>query len=201
MAWLTGHDVIDSAVAWYRYGPILDQGQLGSCTGNAMAGLLSCEPFFDDTRYELAARFNEEFAVELYSKATAIDEFKGQYPPEDTGSSGLAVAKVAKDMGFFSRYYWAFKTTSLIYALKHGPVIVGVPWYDSMFTPDKNATVEARGSIVGGHEFVIRGYRKGWFLADNSWGTSWGLNGSFYFSVATWEKLRRNGADVTVPRI
>lgn len=197
-ATLTRAGLVRNRNYWRRFSPILDQGALGSCTGHAMTALLGCEPFA--TSEEQAEPFDENFAVELYSEATRVDQFQGEYPPEDTGSSGLAVAKVAKEWGFIRQYRWAFTTNSLIYALRFGPVIVGAPWYEEMFTPDRDGYVFPTGDVVGGHEFLIRGYSKGTFLADNSWGANWGLNGSFNFTVATWEVLRKNGADVTVPK-
>jgi hypothetical protein len=99
-------------VLWRRHSPILDQGSLGSCTGNAMTGWLACEPHCTDPA--AAAEFNEEFAVGLYSMATRLDRFAGIYPHDDTGSSGLAVAKAAKKFGLISAYRWAFSTRGLI---------------------------------------------------------------------------------------
>lgn len=186
-------------VVWTRYSPILDQGQLGSCTGNAMTGLLGCAPFSADAK--MAAQFNETFAVRLYSAATKIDAFAGAYPPDDTGSSGLAVAKAAKAMGLITKYSHAFTTNALIYALTKAPVIVGVPWYESFFTPDHNGVITIGGKVAGGHEFLVRGYEpySKMFLADNSWGTGWGQGGSFHFSVDTWNALRKQKSDITAP--
>jgi len=189
-----------TSITWKRWSPILNQGELGSCTGNAITGLLGTEPFVYSASDAL--KFDEDFAVNVYKKATIIDGIPGAYPPEDTGSSGLAVAKVIKQMGLITRYNWATTTNELIYALRTGPVIVGVPWFESFFTPDRNGQVRIGGSLAGGHEFLIRGYNatRRLFLADNSWGTGWGIKGSFTFSVSTWDALRKQQADVTVPR-
>lgn len=191
-------------ILWQRFSPILDQGQLGSCTGNAMAGALGCAPFSSNGTE--ADKFDEAFAVKLYSRATVIDKFAGSYPPEDTGSSGLAVAKAARELGLIKSYTWAFSTSGLISALRNGPVIVGVPWYDGFFYPDADGFVWPAGSTVGGHEFLIRGFYpggpdgSGYFWCDNSWSTSWGKRGSFHITVKTWDRLRAQGADVTVPK-
>ena len=37
------------------------------------------------------ATAGEQFAVALYSDATKVDAYPGTYPPDDTGSSGLAI--------------------------------------------------------------------------------------------------------------
>jgi hypothetical protein len=201
------HEQLRSArsVEWRRWSPILDQGQLGSCTGNAITGALGCEPFCYDA--VSAARFNEAMAVDIYSAATRIDGIDGEYPPTDTGSSGLAVAKVAKREGLISRYGHAFTVSGLLHALLHQPVIVGVPWYESMFHPDEHGVVTVAGDVAGGHEFLIRGVELGeadddtYLLADNSWGSGWGVEGSFRLSMATWRQLREESADVTVPKV
>lgn len=200
-AWRMGRVAnIGNAVIWNRYSPILDQGGLGSCTGNAMTGLLGTAPF--STSINAAARFDEDFAVGLYELATELDSFPGTYPPTDTGSSGIGVAKAARRMRLISSYRHAFTTNALIYALHAGPVIVGVPWYNNFYTPvGPDSEIQISGPIVGGHEFVVRGYDpvSRLFLADNSWGRSWGTGGSFHFSTATWDLLRKQRSDVTVP--
>ena len=207
---------IDDAVAhlslrtkiWNRFTPILDQGSLGSCTGNAMAGWLGCMPLLNSTdpKDNTFTRWDEACAVELYRRATRLDDVPGEYPPNDTGSSGLAVAKAAKQLGYIHNYHHAFTTEGMIKAIQYAPVIVGVPWYEGFDNPQGTfATVKPTGEIRGGHEFLVRGYVYGstpsrsWFIADNSWGTGWGDKGSFRFSVTTWNKLRTQQADVTVP--
>ena len=191
-------------VSWQRFSPILDQGNLGSCTGNALAGWLGCSP--DVTTAAAAARFDEAFAVSLYSHATALDNVPGTYPPDDTGSTGLAVCKAAKNLGLISAYHHAVTVNGLLHALQQGPVIVGVPWLTGFDRPDEHGVVLPTGEVRGGHEFLIRGYIHGntedesMLLADNSWGISWGVGGSFQFSVTTWRALVEQKADVTIPR-
>jgi hypothetical protein len=199
-------------IMWRRWSPILNQHALGSCTGNAMAGWLGCEPHC--TSAADAARYDEAMAVKLYSLATRLDRIPGYYAPPDpasvdSGSTGLAVAKAARKTGLISGYGWAFTTAGLIYALQSAPVLVGVPWYQSMDHPDRDGFVTVGGQIRGGHEFLIRGYepgargQEGHFTADNSWGPNWNpvMGGSFRLTVSTWETLRSQQADVTVPKI
>lgn len=192
------------SVSWRRWSPILDQGDIGSCTGNALTGLLACEPFC--AAPGAAAIYGESFAVSLYSHATEIDDIPGEYPPEDTGSSGLAVCKVAKRMGLIGSYHHALSVNGLLHALQVQPVIVGVPWFEGFDKPDDRGIVRPTGQIRGGHEFLIRGYQHGhdeadsYLLADNSWGDSWGIKGQFWFSVADWRTLAANQADVTIPK-
>jgi hypothetical protein len=205
--WAEAHLPIAS-VQWPRLSPILDQGELGSCTGNAMAGWLGTAPYAKDPSGSV--RFNEALAVELYSLATKLDGFPGQYPPEDTGSSGLAVAKAARKLGFIKTFTWCYSTDALMRRLQHGPVIVGTVWLAGMMAVDSAGFVDVSGEEVGGHEYLIRGLHvdgdRSHFVCDNSWSTGWGIptessphGGSFRLRVADWVTLRARQADVTVP--
>jgi len=190
-------------IEWIRYSPILDQGNLGSCTGNAMAGWLGCSPHVSTP--EDALKFDEDYAIRLYSLATRLDEFRGEYPPDDTGSSGLAVAKAARQLGDISRYQHAFSTNGILSALQRGPVIVGTSWTERMFYPDRDGFVRPQGQVLGGHEWLIRGSHLGYsqsdqyFICDNSWGRGFGLDGSFRITLSDWEILRWWQADAIAP--
>jgi hypothetical protein len=192
---------IDS-ITWTRHIPILDQGNLGSCTGNALTGALGSGPLYDALAWaELGdpkGWLNEAEAVRLYSEAERIDGGAG-YPPEDDGSSGLSVAKAAKRDGMISGYQHATSVGAAYTALKAGPFIVGSYWYSDMDAPSAEGIVKIGGQIRGGHEYVCRGYSVGrdlwWF--DNSWGTGYGLGGSFAYDSATFSQLLANYGDVT----
>ena len=183
-------------VSWRRYGRPFDQGSLGSCTGNAIAGVVNTKPFWQPRRI-----LHEPDAVRLYELATALDGFDGTYPPDNTGSSGLAACKAAKQLGLISGYRHAFGIDHALEALQHGPVITGVNWYDGFDTPDVNGLVQIAGEVRGGHEFEVTFYDPrlqlvgGW----NSWGPDWGIRGRFYFHVDVWARLLEEDGDVTVP--
>jgi hypothetical protein len=179
-----------------RYGPVLDQGSLGSCTGNAMAQVLNMTPLHTPgTRW-----LKEEDAVALYQRATAIDPFPGTYRPEDTGSDGLSVCKAAKELGHITGYRWAFGFEHALDALQNGPVLVGTVWHQSMFTPDAKGFVWPDGNEVGGHEYVLMGDdTKGKLTFLNSWGKGWGKGGRFHMNYVTFGKLLAAQGDVAVP--
>lgn len=182
---------------WKRHGDVFDQGSLGSCTGNAMAGALMTEPLYQPGRV-----LTEDDAVRIYELGTTLDNVPGHYPPDDTGSSGLAVAKAARQMGYISVYRHCFTVPSLIGALQHGPVIVGCHWYDGFNTPQGDAAeLVISGEVVGGHEFLVRGIdiAAGMLLCDNSWSKSWGNNGSMCMTLGTWNVLRKQQGDCVVP--
>lgn len=183
-----------------RHGTIFDQGQIGSCTGNAVAGARNTEPLFDpDDRI-----LGEPGALTAYIRGSIIDGFPGYYPAQDTGSSGLAVAKAAKQMGWIRSYSHAFSIDDALAALQKGPVITGVPWYEGFDSPNADGLVAIEGQIRGGHEIVARGYiaapnpDDALILLDNSWGPTWGYNGHFYWTVATWRQLLENQGDATI---
>src|SRR3954447_21394317 len=68
--------------SWKRARIPLDQGQLGSCTGNACE--MAC---YEMPGHSAKVTKTEAQAVALYRRATVLDGFPGTYPPEDTGSS------------------------------------------------------------------------------------------------------------------
>ncbi|MFJ7963120.1 hypothetical protein [Streptomyces sp. NPDC096324] len=196
------------SVDWTRRTPIFDQGQLGSCTGNAAAGLVGTD-FLGRTGLTSVVidghvlPVDEDFAVEVYSLATQLDEFTGQYLPTDTGSSGLGAAKALKKLGLASSYTHTFSLAALKSALQSGPVMVGTVWLNSMFTPTTvgTLTVDRDSDVAGGHEYVISAYDagSGQFRIDNSWGESWGVRGSAWIDAADLQWLLSQHGDVTVP--
>lgn len=175
----------------------LDQGSLGSCTGNAAAQWLNSKPSHKPrTRY-----YDQEDAVSFYSGATKRDPWEGVYPPTDTGSSGLAVAAELKSRGLISSYNWAFGLDHALKSLVVSPILVGSAWHSDMFYPDANGFITPTGDEVGGHEYEVFGInlskRYVWIL--NSWSTLWGLDGRAKMSFDSLDFLLKTGGDVIVP--
>jgi len=209
------------SVAWTRRVPVLDQGQLGSCTGNAGTGALGTDSAARTASTSVTISvagaaashgcftagdhaLDEAFAVSLYSLATVLDGVPGQYPPDDTGSSGLGVAKALKALGLAAGYSHAFSLQALASALQSGPVIIGIPWLNSMFNPaaDGRIPVDQASGVAGGHEIEIAAYDAGAneYWITNSWGSSWGLAGRGYLTAADLQWLLSQQGDVTVPQ-
>ena len=208
------------SVSWTRRIPILDQGQLGSCTGNAGTGWLGTDsagrtagatvtisPAGAAASHGLFAAgehaLDEAFAVALYSLATILDGISGEYPPTDTGSSGVGVAKALKALGLASGYSHAFSIAALNSALQSGPVLIGIPWYQSMFDPrsDGQIVVDQKSGLAGGHELELTAFdaATGEYEVPNSWSESWGHAGYGYFTTASLVSLLSDQGDVTVP--
>jgi hypothetical protein len=175
----------------------LDQGHLGSCTGNAMAQWLNSKPAHRPrTRY-----LDQADAVRFYSYATSIDPWPGTYPPDDTGSSGIAVCKAAQREGLIAAYTWAFGLEHTLASLTLTPVMLGTVWKNDMFWPDAEGFVKATGSDVGGHEYLLFGInlRNRYVWALNSWSNLWGLKGRFKLSFETLKTLLDDGGDAVIP--
>jgi hypothetical protein len=183
-----------SSIDHERYIPILDQGQIGSCTGNAGTGCMGSEPFWEMGQTYLSptdATADETDAVDLYSDATKSDPYEGEYPPTDTGSDGLSVAKVLLARGDISGYEHTFTFEAFLTALAAQPVIVGTEWREDQFTPDSDGRLHITGAVAGGHEYLMRKLdvenRRVWM--DQSWGSEWGVDGRAYFTYDDFEEL------------
>lgn len=190
---------------WALDAPALDQGNLGSCTGNALAQWFNTHFARSHARSATHARsfLNEQDAIDIYSHATHLDSIPGYYPPTDTGSSGLAVCKAAQRMGLLTGYEHSFGMTHLIATLQHTPVIVGTEWTQDMFTPNPAGLLVPGGDVVGGHEYLVYGVdiEAKHFLMRNSWSSNWGSQGDAFIGFDAMDTLLRAQGDVTVPVI
>jgi hypothetical protein len=174
----------------------LDQGDIGSCTANALCGALNSAP-----DYTSGPPRTEQNAITLYEVETKLE---GQpYPPNDPGGSGLEVCKAAQQLGWISSYQHAFGIENALLALVLRPVITGINWYTSFDAPaaDGRVAIAAGATVRGGHEVVGDGIdasnRLVWFW--NSWGIGFGVGGRFCMSFDTWQQLLGETGDVTVP--
>lgn len=181
---------------WARVGPIFDQGDIGSCTCEAMCGVLNTAPF-----YQGVLRSQQD-CVSLYQDATVLDDIPGQFPPDDTGSSGLAAARAAANRGWLRSYHHAFSLLDALGALVHGPAMLGINWYESFDEPaGDHGELVIGGELRGGHEIevceidvltkTVRGI--------NSWGPDWGDGGYWSMGWATLERLLAEQGDFLVP--
>jgi hypothetical protein len=205
-----------TSVIWTRNAPTLNQGNIGSCTGNAMAQMLNCA-IFAPCRKAVRGNdgwLNEKDALGLYSLATHLDGFGSDqyYPPNDEGSSGLGVAKAAQQDGYVDTYAHCYTLPQVQAALAVQPVIAGVSWTNSMFSPDSVTGILPVGpindeTIAGGHEFLLQGidYQLQCIVMTNSWGDNWyktpaGLTpGQARIKFSDFANLLAADGDVVVP--
>jgi hypothetical protein len=175
----------------------LDQGNLGSCTANALCGALDSAP--DSAG---GTTLKEADAIRVYELETKLEG--KPYPPNDPGGSGLMVCTAAKQFGMISAYHHAFGIQHALQALVVRPVITGINWYTSFDSPDPQTglvALTAGATVRGGHEIVADGIdadkKLVWFW--NSWGTQYGVGGRFCMTFDTWDRLLQERGDVTVP--
>ncbi|MEV5957310.1 hypothetical protein AB0M11_26675 [Streptomyces sp. NPDC051987] len=208
------------SVTWERHIPILNQGQVGSCVPNTGTEYLACDSLGytgaastvvqkTDTQGEFKAGeswdLDEDFALQLYRLLTRIDSYPGQWEPDDTGSDGLTLGKGLVMLGVADKYDHAFTYKSAVSALQSGPVCFGTVWYNSMFDPkpDGEIVVDPKSGVAGGHEYLSRQFDadqdRVWI--DNSWDTSWGLDGRAWISGKGMTALLKAQGDVTVPHL
>jgi len=193
--------------------PVYDQGQLGSCTANAIAAAME----FDQMKEHLANPFmpsrlfiyyNErvmEGTVTTDSGAQIRDGIKSvgaqgvcpesewQYdiinfadtPPPQAYADALANRAIK-----YQRV--ARDVNQMKGCLAAGyPFVLGITVCDSFESPqvakDGNVPMPAPGEqVVGGHAVMAVGYEDSgqWLIVRNSWGASWGMAGYFTLPYA-----------------
>jgi len=158
----------------WQPGPNLDQGQTPDCVGFTGADFLGCEPFPQPV--------SNQTGFDLYAKCKQIDG-----SPNSDGSYDRALMKVLPHVG---AYHWAASEPEIRdWILTTGPVCLGTVWHQKMFSPSALGKLSVSGPVVGGHEYLLIGYRAGWYELRNSWGASWGVGGNAYLSRAAVHRL------------
>lgn len=182
---------------WARHCDPFNQGDLGSCTANAVIGACMTDPI-----WRPGLELDEVDAVELYKHATRLDRIAGHYPPDDTGSTGLAACKAAVRAGLLSGYAHAFSLGGMLSALQSGPVVIGIQWYEAFDTPvGLDARLVIGGDARGGHEVEINeiDVERRLVRGPNSWGVDWGDQGYFTIGWNDLERLLDEDGDCTKP--
>ena len=189
-----------------RMPPVYDQGELGSCSAQALCALVSTSTF----------RASRLFVY--YNERKLENDI-----PDDSGAALSDGVLSLQKYGVCSELLWPYNITqfadvppSMCYqdAKKHKIVkahtvactlpamqqclqsgvafVVGIVVYDS-FESDTVARTgmvpmpnRSTDTMLGGHAVVCVGYdaSRKLFLMRNSWGTAWGLQGYFYLPFA-----------------
>ena len=188
-----------------RMPPVFDQGELGSCTANAIGGAFEYDQakhgFKDFMPSRLFIYYNEramEGTIDTDSGAMIRDGMKS------VAKVGVCTeATWPYDVSRFAEkppqkaYSEAKKHEALAYrrllgqlhqmqgCLAHGyPFVFGFSVYESFVSPEVARTgkvpLPPRGEmLVGGHAVLAVGYDDSTqsFIVRNSWGTAWGMKG------------------------
>lgn len=169
----------------WRSGPTLDQGQEGACVGLSWATEIAADP----APYRKSVAELNDLGFRLYNRAQELDEWPGV---GYSGTSVLAGAKAAMEMGFFDHFRNGEDVDDLIAALVArstkeyvcGPAVCGVEWRDGMYDTDRDGVVDVTGSHVGYHSICIRGVlfrvpriSEPVLRWRNTWGTDYGVGG------------------------
>jgi C1A family cysteine protease len=190
--------------------PVYDQGQLGSCTANAIGGAIE----FDQLKQALPQVFVPSRLFIYYNERVLEGTTSS-----DSGATIRDGIKTVANQGacpepmwpyviskFRSRptrtcYTEASKHTAVTYqrlvqslsqmqgCLASGyPFVFGFTVYESFETVEMARTGHApmpstRERVLGGHAVCAVGYddTQAWFVCRNSWGTNWGMRG--YFTI------------------
>lgn len=176
---------------------VLNQGNEGTCVGHAWAHEIAARP----VRWPV----NRFQARLIYREACLIDPWSQNDAPDwNFGTSVLAGAKTATQLGHYNEYRWAFGLDDLCLALGYkGPAVLGISWYSSMFDPDANGLLHISGSVAGGHAILANGISisKRVIRLHNSWGNDWGFNGEAFISFDDLGRLLREGGEACIPVI
>lgn len=187
-----------------------DQGQLGSCTANALVGNLEFLAkkvkaynasrlflYFNERIY--IGTINEDSGANLRDGIKALKKYGSAseriWPYRisrfTTKPSDVAYADALKRT--ISSYERIITLNGVLACLASGsPVVFGTDWYSSWSTMEveKSGVIpqvdEAVDTVEGGHAMLIVGYdtAKEQFIVRNSWGKSWGKGGYCYFSFS-----------------
>lgn len=138
------------------YDPLPNPNQaVGCCTGVA-----KCNQLNAIGNRVIGRVLDMGDAEALYSWASAHDPWPGQWPPVDTGSSGLASAQAAAEFGIGGEYRWIFGGADEVVqnVIEGRAISVGTWWYWDMFNQDPTGQIHVGGGQAGGHQYIIRGY-------------------------------------------
>ncbi len=188
--------------------PVYDQGQLGSCTGNAIAGAFEYElikeaktPFVPsrlfiyyqervlegDVSGDNGAQIRD--GMKVVAKLGAPHETLWPYKPAKFAAKPSAKAYadgLKHTVSAYKRVNNANLTSLLSVLASAKPIVFGFTCYESLESEEVAKTgvlpMPSSGEqVIGGHAVVLCGYDRPaqTFTVRNSWGPAWGMKGYF----------------------
>lgn len=183
---------------------VYDQGNLGSCTANAIAGAIVFTELKEgplDTTLTYPSRLFIYYGERVIEGSVSSDAgaeirdgmkvvAKLGYPQEKlwpykvgqfaTKPPASVYTEAKKD--YVLTYYRVTQTLySMRLCLAHGfPFVFGISVYDNFWDNSNGDIKMPSGSLAGGHAILGTGYDDNTKMFDfrNSWGAGWGNNGS-----------------------
>lgn len=182
---------------WKPGDTILNQGREGQCVVFGWGGELAASPH----RYDI----DDEWCRRHWPMVVAKDREMGN--DFSDGASVLAGAKTMQMLGNVKSYRWGFGLDDVLQTLsRRGPVVLGVNWYDSMYSTDDQGLVTVEGDRVGGHCILASGIwpKHPYFGTDvvewiNSWGTTYGIKGRGYIPTKSLGRLLHEDGEAVIP--
>jgi len=188
--------------------PVYNQGELGSCTANAIA----CAIQFDELKQNLDSQIPSRLFI-YYNERNIEGTIN-----IDSGSSLRDGVKCINIIGYCNEKQWPYDISKFNekptqecyeYATKHKslsykkvvqsehhiksvlnmefPIVFGISVYESFESENVKKTgivplPDKNEKLLGGHAIVLVGYDndKQMFIFRNSWGNDWGENGYGY---------------------
>lgn len=173
-------------------GPISDQGQTSHCVGFTGLDWGNALPVNDG--------WPNAQGHDIYYECKVVDGEPGQ----EDGSDSRALCKALANRRRIGAYAFTTSLDTLrAFVRGHGPVGIGINWYDGMFHPDADGYVRPTGAVAGGHEVLVTGHLPGGkgatkepsFVVPNHWGTTWADHGICYITEADMAKLLADQGD------
>lgn len=187
-------------VEHHCYIPVLNQGQIGSCTGETGTEVIASDDLWAAAQTILSQtdeKVDQDYAYQLYSDTTKSDPYPGYWAPndpnaQDTGSDGLSTAKTLKARGLISGYQHGNSLLSTLTGLQSRSMMTGTVWRGDMFKPTSDGQIKCTGNVEGGHEYTLWkvdvANRRVWMR--NHWG-DWGVGYKGYADTGcawmTWD--------------
>lgn len=199
-------DNVDLRATPSGFPSVRNQGPLGACVGHGTRTGMLFANMMDGEQIDLSPLFiyfngrqlegttNRDNGLMIRDGIKAVAKWGAC--PERSWPYAVNKFRTQPNAGAYSAAkrdqaitYYRVDNTSLSEmqkALASGyPIIVGATVYRGIYDLDTNNPLlpmpGANESPIGGHCFILCGYdnAKKSFLAQNSWGTSWGANGFF----------------------
>jgi len=170
----------------YRSGPILDQGNTGTCVAHGWSAKIAGGPIMQPMPmtpydfYRLLVKLDEYRENDF--EAVAPDALL-QY-----GSSVRGGAKAAQKIGALKSYLWAESVSDVRgwHLVGKGGFVIGVDWKTGMMETDSEGFISYTGNVEGGHCVATvawddfrqhRGHTVRAVQIQQSWGLPWGDKG------------------------